>query len=187
MLSVSLIFLSGCKKDEEPEVSSFVGEYVLTKATLTENLDIHVNELDDPMTLVAGFPITTMMQGALLGSIECEPLNSFIELREDFSVHLSCSTSSDDINAGTWEEQSETVLVLNLNSTAVPSAPSGVVLTVTDVSMVGKLLKGTTSIPISEAMLATIVEAMSGGQATLDTDATPDAVPIFFSIELEKQ
>ncbi len=36
-------------------------------------------------------------------------------------------------------------------------------------------------------MLAGIVTAMTQGQATLDMEATPDAVPMTFTIELEKQ
>ena len=40
---------------------------------------------------------------------------------------------------------------------------------------------------LSEEMLAGIVQAMSMGNATLNEEATPDAVPITFSIALAKQ
>jgi hypothetical protein len=61
------------------------------------------------------------------------------------------------------------------------------VLTVTDVSLIGVLLSGTTSVPVAKEMLAGIVQAMTQGQATLDMEATPDAVPMTFTIELQKQ
>ena len=40
---------------------------------------------------------------------------------------------------------------------------------------------------VAEQMIALIVAAMTGGNATLDMEATPDAVNITFTIELEKQ
>lgn len=186
LLSVSMVFLSSCKEDEEPEESSFIGDYVIVNATTSEPLILTTNEIGD-IAVPADFPITAMIQDALLGAIQCDPASSLIELHEDFSMFLSCATSAEEIDAGTWEEQSETVIVLNLNSTAIPSSPTGIVLTVTDVTLVGSLLTGTTSVPIPKDMLATIVSAMSGGMATLDMDATPDALPLTFTIQLEKQ
>ncbi len=92
-----------------------------------------------------------------------------------------------ELDAGTWEEQSATVIVLSMNSTAIPSSPTGIVLTVTDVTLVSNVLTGTTSVPISREMLAGVVAQMSGGQLTLDVENTPVAVPITFTIELAKQ
>ena len=186
LLSVSMVFLSSCKKDEDPDENSFVGDYVLVNATISEALTLTTNEIGD-IQIPAGIDITIMMQDALLGAIECAPESSLIELHEDFSLVLSCATSGAMIDAGTWEEQSETVIVLNLNSTAIPSSPTGVVLTVTDVSLSGSTLSGSTSIPVAKEMLAGIVSLMTQGQATLDMEATPDAVPMTFTIELEKQ
>jgi hypothetical protein len=186
-LSLSMVFLSSCKEDPEEELSPFIGDYVITKATLAEAFSIEINELPDPMILVVGYPITEMIQTALLGAVACEPANSLIELREDFSLYLSCSSSMEELDGGTWEEQSETVIVLNMNSTAIPASPTGIVLTVNDVTLVGNVLSGKTTVPISEQMLAAMVAAMSGGQATLDEEATPDALPMTFTIELEKQ
>lgn len=186
LLTVSVVFLSGCKKDEDPDESSFVGDYLLVDATISEAMTLTTNEIGD-IQIPAGINITIMMQDALLGAIECAPESSLIELHEDFSIVLSCATSGAMIDAGTWEEQSETVIVLNLNSTAIPSSPTGVVLTVTDVSLSGSTLSGATSVPVSKEMLAGIVAAMTQGAATLDMDATPDAVPMTFTIELEKQ
>ena len=185
-LSVSLVFLSSCKDDPEEEVSSFVGDYIIVNATIAEPIPLTTNEIGE-INVPAGVDITAMMQAALLGGIECDPASSLIELREDFSLFLSCATSMEEIDGGTWEEQSTTVFVLNLNSTAIPSSPTGVVLTVTDVSVVGMLLSGTTSVPVAKEMLAGIVTAMTQGQATLDMEATPDAVPMTFTIELQKQ
>ncbi len=187
-LSVSLVFLSSCKDDPVEIVSPFIGDYVISKATLKENLTLITNELPDPMTLVAGLDITPMIQTALVGAIDCEPESSLIELREDFSLYLGCLIgTSDELDGGTWEEQSDTVVILNLNSTAIPSSPTGIVLTVNDVTLVGNILSGETTVPISRDMLVGVLADMSGGRLTLDMDATPVAVLITFEIELEKQ
>jgi hypothetical protein len=129
-----------------------------------------------------------MIQTALVGAIECEPESSLIELREDFSLYLGCLIGTlDELDGGTWEEQGETVVILNLNSTAIPSSPTGIVLTVKDVTLVGNILSGETTVPISRDMLVGVLAGMSGGQLTLDMEATPLAVLITFEIELEKQ
>jgi hypothetical protein len=185
-LSVSLVFLSSCKEDPEEIVSPFVGDYIVSKATLSENLELHTNEIGI-MTLVAGLDITEMIQTALLGAIECEPENSLIEMREDFSLYLSCTSSMEELDAGTWEEISETVINLSMNSTAIPASPTGIVLTVSDITLVGNLLEGSTTVPISKPMLAGIITNMSDGQLSLNEEETPPALPVSFIIELLKQ
>jgi len=186
-LSVFLVFLSSCKEDPEEELSPYIGEYTIVKATLTENLTLMTNEMVDPLTLVAGLSITEMIQTALLGAVDCEPENSLIELREDFSLYISCSGGVEELDGGTWEEQSETVVILNMNSTAIPASPTGIVITVSDVTLEGNILSGETTVPISRDMLVSVIAGMSGGQLTLDMEATPLAVPISFEIELEMQ
>ena len=178
-----MVFLSSCKDDDEPEVSPFVGDYVITKAATSAVLILTTVEIGE-VPVPIGTDITPMIQTALLSALQCEPANSLIQLKEDFSMYMYCTTSMDELNAGTWEEQGETTLILSLNSTAVPSSPTGMVLTVTDVSLVGSLLSGTTVVPIPEAMLAGIVAGMG---MTLDLEATPDALPLTFTIELTKQ
>lgn len=186
-LSVSLVFLSACKEEEpEEELSPYIGDYVITKATLAETLTIETNEIG-PMYLVAGLDITEMIQTALLGAIDCEPANSLVEMREDFSLFLSCTSSMEELDAGTWEEQSETVIILNMNSTAIPASPTGIVIEVSEITLVGVALTGTTTVPISKDMLAGIIAGMSDGQLSLDEEATPDAVPVTFTIELTMQ
>lgn len=185
-LSISLVFLSSCDDDPDVDVSPYIGDYLITKAALTEPLILQTNEIG-PMEVPVGTIITPMIQTALLGAVDCDAENTLIELREDFSLYLSCSTSMEELDGGTWEEQSSTVIVLNLNSTAVPSSPTGIVLTVTEVTLENNVLTGITTVPISEQMLAGIVTLMSQGAATLDEEATPPAVPITFSIELAKQ
>lgn len=186
LLSLSMVFLSACKEDPEDELSPYIGNYIITDATLSEPLTLQTNEIG-PMNVPAGTDITLMIQSSLLGSIDCDPDRSIIQLLEDFSLFLSCTNTQQEIDAGTWEEQSETVIVLNLNSIAIPSSPTGFVLTVSDVTLADDVLSGTTSVPISEENLISIVQLMSQGNATLDEEATPDAVPITFTIELAKQ
>ena len=76
-LSVSLVFLPGCKDDPEEEVSPYIGEYIITKATLSEAIVLQTLPTG-PTTVPAGMDITTMIKTALLGAIECEPANSLI-------------------------------------------------------------------------------------------------------------
>jgi hypothetical protein len=186
LLALSVIMLSGCEDDPVEEVSPLIGDYVITKAVLSETLTLVSIEMGS-LPVPVGTPITTMIQTALLSSIECTAENSLIELRKDNSLYLSCKGSEDEVDAGTWQEVSETVIKLNMNSTAVPSSPAGVVLTVNDVSIDGDLLSGETNVPLPREMLAGVVAAMSGGQATLNMDETPAAVPVTIVIDLTKQ
>ena len=186
LLSVSLISLSSCEDDPEEESSKFIGEYVITEAALSEPLTLNTNEIG-PFSVPVSTDITQMIQQALLGAIECTPDNSLIELREDNSLYLSCNGTETEIDAGTWEEVSETVIKLNMNSTAIPSSPTGIVLTVSDVTLVDNVLSGETSVPLPRDMLAGVVAAMSQGLATLDMENTPVVVPVSFIIKLSKQ
>ena len=106
------------------------------------------------------------------------------DLKEDYTMLMKCEGTTNEINAGTWEEVSATVLKLSMNSTAVPSSPLGFVLTVNNVELENKKLSGDTSVPMPKATLAIIVTTMTGGLASLDLDATPVILPVNFSIEL---
>jgi len=182
-LSVSLVFLSSCEDDPEDEAASYIGDYLITKASISVPLTLQTNEIG-PLVVPANMEVTPMIQTALLGAIDCEPESSLIELREDFSLYLSCASSMEEIDGGTWEEQSPTVIVLNLNSTAIPSSETGFALTVTDVSLEGAALTGTATVPIAREMLAVIVAGMG---MTLNLEATDPVVLITFTIELTKQ
>ncbi len=186
LLSVSLFFISGCSDDPEEVVSALVGDYVITEAILTESLTIVTNEIG-PFEIPVDTDITQMIQQALLGAIECTPEKTLIELRQDNSMFFSCKDSDEELDAGTWEEVSETVIKLNLNSTAVPSSPTGVVLTVNDVVIDGNVLSGITTVPLPRDMLAVVVATMSNGLATLNMEETPEAVPVTFMIKFTKQ
>ena len=183
---VSLIIFSGCSDDPVEEVSPYIGDYVITQAVLTEALTVITNEFG-PFEISVDTDITQMIQQALLGAIECTPEKTLLELREDNSLFFSCEDSDEDLDAGTWEEVSETVLKLNLNNTAVPSSPTGIVLTVNDVVIDGSLLSGETTVPLPREMLAGVVAALSNGMATLDLEQTPVVVPATFMMKLTRQ
>lgn len=185
-LSISLVFLSSCKEDPEDDISPYIGNYIITNAALSETLTLTTNEIGD-IVVPVDTPITLMIQEALTGSTECEPEESIIQLLEDYSLILSCLSPAPEVVAGTWQEQSETVIILNMNSTAIPSSPTGVVLTISGVTLANSILSGETTVPISKDMLAGIVTLMSNGLATLDMEATPAAVPVTFIIKLQKQ
>lgn len=186
MSIVSLMILSACDKDEEEVVSPYIGDYVISKAVLTEAVTVTTNEMGD-FQIPVETDITQMIQQALLGALECTPEKSLIELRGDNSLFLSCSGTDTEINAGTWEEVSETVIKLNLNSTAVPSSPIGIELTVSDIVVAGNVLSGETNVPLPRDMLAAVITALGGGQLSLDLEKTPVVVPVDFMIELTKQ
>lgn len=186
LLVMSVFMLTGCEDDPVEEPSPVIGDYVITKAVLSETLTLVTNEIG-AIPVPLDTDITAMIQAALLGEIDCEPENSLIELREDNSIYLSCSGTEEEIDAGTWEEVSETVIKLNMNSTAVPSSPTGVVLTVTDVLVDDEMLSGETTVPLPREMLAGVVAAMSGGRATLNMEETPVVVPVSFIIELTRE
>lgn len=186
MSFVSLMILSACSDDPEEVVSPLIGDYLITKAVLTEAVAVNTNEMG-AFQIPAETDITQMIQQALLGAIECTPEKSLIELHEDNSLFLSCSGSDTELDAGTWEEVSETVIKLNLNSTAIPSSPTGMVLTVSNIVVAGDVLSGETNVPLPRDMLAGVIAAMSSGQLSLDLENTPVAVPVDFMIELTKQ
>jgi len=173
LLVIMLIFLGfigSCSKDEE-KVSLFVGDYVITEATVAETFTVPITDIGD-FPISEGTPITSIIQEALLSAVSCSsPSKSYIELRKDFSLYLSCE-GANPLNAGTWEELSSDELLLNLNSTAVPSSTTGVVMTVTDVVISDGILTGNTSVPLPKAMIEAMLAAYDP-DLTLDTTAPP--------------
>jgi hypothetical protein len=97
-------------------------------------------------------------------------------------LYLSCE-GSDPLDAGTWDEVSATSLKLNLNNAAIPSSPTGFVLTVTEIVITGGNLTGKASVPLPKPMVAALVAPM---QLTL-TDAAPVIFVAKFSIEFQKK
>lgn len=178
-----IISAAACKKDKNTG-SDFVGNYVIVNASLSEALTVPTVEMGN-LPLPVGTAITPLIQSALLSAVTCSsPDKSYVELREDFSLYLSCETAN-PLNAGTWEEVSGTSIKLNLNSTAVPSSPVGLVLTVTDVVKNGTDLTGVTSVPLPKAMIAGLLAAM---QVPLTLAATaPDLFIAKFSIKFTQK
>ena len=126
-----------------------------------------------------GTNITVAIQTALLSAVNCSSADkSYVELREDFSMYLSCE-GANELNAGTWEEVSVTSVKLNLNSTAIPSSPTGFVLTVTSVVEISGGLTGLTSVPLPKEMISNLIAPL---QLTLSPTA-PDIFIAVFSIE----
>jgi hypothetical protein len=154
LVILTLIF-QNCDKNEE-EGSKFVGNYVITEALVSETFTIPVTGAGN-IPVTANTPVTQAIQTALLSAVTCSsPDKSYIELRKDFSLYLSCE-GTNALNGGTWAEASATELQLNLNSTAVPSSASGIALSVTDVKIVGNILSGKASIPMPKEFLAPLL------------------------------
>jgi len=183
IMLISIGFIASCGEDEK-KASAFIGDYVITEATVAESFNVPVTGFGN-IPIPVGTPITTVIQAALLGSVSCSSADkTYVELREDFSLYLSCE-GANLLEAGTWTEISATELLLNLNSTAVPSAPSGIALSVTDVVKSGGILTGNTSVPLPKAMLAAALMAINPA-FTLDPSA-PDIFVVKFSLKFTQK
>lgn len=162
-----IVFIPDCKKDNGNNTSDFVGNYVINSAELEEAITVPTNEAGN-VQIPVGTNITQLIQAALLSAVNCSSADkSYVELREDLSLYLSCE-GANPLNAGTWEEVSATSLKLNMNSTAIPSSPTGFVLTVTDITMDQTGLTGTTSVPLTKTMVSQIIAPL---QLTLTASA----------------
>jgi hypothetical protein len=166
ILLISLGLIVSCGEDKE-KVSLFVGDYVITEAKVAEPFDVPLTGF--VFTVQVGTPITAAIQKALLSAVDCSsPDKSYVELREDFSLFMSCE-GANPLRAGTWTELSSTELLLNLNDKAVPSA---IALTVSDVVKSGGILTGNTSVPLPKAMIEAMLAAFNP-DLILDASAPP--------------
>jgi hypothetical protein len=68
-----------------------------------------------------------------------------------------------------------------MNSTAIPSSPSGFVLTVSDVVQSSTGISGKTSVPLPKEMIAAMLPGL-----TLDP-STPAVIMAVFTISFEKK
>jgi hypothetical protein len=188
-LFVSVIAFSSCDDEETIEKSAYIGNYTIDEATLSETVIIPVvvegmGEINYPLPV--GEDITVMIQNALLNAIpDCDASSSLVEFREDFTMYMSCATSDFSVNAGTWEEKDNgTVLILNFNSTAIPSSPTGFSLTVTNVKLEGNIMSSTATVPIPKELIAEMVKA--SGQALL-SDSAPAMFMFTFDMKFLKK
>lgn len=184
MVVFSLALVTGCGDDEkEEEVSPYVGNYVISKAALADVLSIPLAGLPAPISLAAGFDITSSIQTAILGTAGCPSADkSWIELKKDFSMFMSCEGTNAK-NAGTWQEVSATVLKLNMNASALP--PQGFALDVTNVEKSATGIKGKVIIPMPKAMVASMM-AKINPLAQLAPSA-PDIFMMTLTIEFTKK
>jgi hypothetical protein len=174
------VMITGCKDDDKEEVSPFVGNFVINSAELAQELMVSTVEMGD-VPLAVGTDITQAIQTALLSSVSCSsPDKSYVELRKDFSMYISCE-GNNAMNAGTWEEVSSSELILNMNNAAIPSSPTGFALTVTNIVTSATGLTGTTSVPIPKAMIAGMIAPL-----TLSASA-PEVSIMTFTLEFVKK
>jgi hypothetical protein len=180
LFPVALAFFAGCKDDSKDTVSPFVGNYVLTQAEIAEDLTVTTVELG-AYNIPAGTDITVAIETAILSAAACGTnIDTYIELREDNSIYMSCE-GANAFNAGTWDEIDETTLQLNLNSTAIPSSPLGFVLTVSDVVVDDAGLSGQTSVPLPSTMISEMISPL-----TLDP-TSPAIFVVVFDAGFEKK
>jgi hypothetical protein len=172
--------LTGCKDKSDEEVSPFVGNFTISSAKLAEALSLTTNEYGT-ISVPVNTDITVQIQTSLLSSVDCESAdNAYVELRKDFSIFMSCA-GQNGFNAGTWEEKNDSTLILNMNSTAIPSSPSGFELTVEGIKTTSTGMKGTTSVPLPKEMIAVMITPL-----TLVAE-TPAVIPVVFTIDFAKK
>ncbi len=175
-IAAMFVLITNCKDKDKTEVSEFAGNYTISNAEMTEVLTVSTVELGD-VTIPVGTDITELIREALLSAVSCSaPDTSYVELREDYSLYLSCE-GSNPLNAGTWEEVSSTSLKLNLNSDAIPSSPFGFTLTVTDIVKNADGITGVTGVILPKSMVAEMVSPL-----TISASA-PAIFNVKFSIE----
>jgi hypothetical protein len=183
VLIVSLSLFTGCGDDNTEEVSPYVGNYVISKAALVDPLSIPIAGLPNPISLAAGFDITSGIQTAILGTAGCASADkSWIELKKDFTMFMSCEGTNPK-NAGTWQEVSATVLKLNMNASALP--PQGFALDVTNMEVTSTGIKGKAIIPIPKTMIAAMI-AQINPLIQLDPSAS-SVFMVSMSIEFTKK
>ena len=171
---VVLVLITNCKDKDKTGVSEFAGNYAIINAELTEALTVLTNE-NGNVPIPVGTDITELIKEALLSAVSCSaPDTSWVELRDDYSMYLSCE-GSNPLYAGTWEEVSSTSLKLNLNSSAIP--PLGFTLTVTDIVKDADGITGVTGVLIPKSMVAEMVSPL-----TISASAS-DYFSVQFSIE----
>jgi hypothetical protein len=180
-LIVSVALVPGCNDDDDGNVSGYVGNYVISNAELAEAITVTTDQVG-PVPVPAGTNITVAIQSALLSAVNCTSADkSYVELRNDYSMYMSCEFQN-ELNAGTWEELDATTLKLNMNSTAIPSSPTGFVLTVTDIVKNETGLRGKTGVPIPKEIIA----GMLPPPLTLAA-STPAVVNAVFFIDFVKK
>lgn len=188
-LVLSMTLLGGCGKDEVEVISPFVGNYVITEATIISITPaINTNEMGD-LPIPAGLDITEAIQSSLLSQVNCSSADkSWVELRKDKSMYMSCE-GTNELNAGTWEEISATELKLNMNSAAIPTSPSGFSLNVTDIAIAGANMSGKTAVPLPKDMIAAMVAQLSAafGVTLTLSNKNPDVFMVSFSIVFVKK
>lgn len=182
VLFASLAMFASCGDDEpdpEPEVSPFVGDFVISSAEVAEAFALVTTTPNVSLPVPVGTDITDAIHASLLSAVDCSSADkTYLELREDNTIYMSCE-GANPLNAGTWEEVSLTELILNMNATAIPSSPSGFVLTVTDVVIDATTLSGTTSVPMPREMFTAGAEAF--GFTLADS---PSVYMVTFSLDL---
>lgn len=154
------VLITNCKDKDKTGISEFAGNYTISSAEMTEALSVPTVELGN-VNVPVGTDITVLIREALLSAVSCSaPDTSWVELREDYSMYLSCE-GSNPLNGGTWEEVSPTSIKLNLNSDAIPSSPVGFTLTVTDIAKITGGLTGVTSVILPKEMIAEMVSPLT--------------------------
>ena len=183
VLFASIAIFTSCGDDDETKISPYVGNYVISKATIAEALSIPIVPFNGMTSfpVAIGTDITAAIQASLLSQVTCSSATkSWVELRDGGSMYMSCE-GANGLNAGTWEEISASELKLNMNAAAIPSSPTGFVLNVTNIVQSNNTMTGKTTVPLPKEMVAAMIAPL-----TLAGTALP-VYMVTFSIEFVKK
>lgn len=169
---------AGCSNDKEEEVSAFIGNFGISQAKVATTFSLSTLQ-GIQIPVAAGTDITQAIQTALFSSVNCSANKTWIELRADKSMYMSCE-GLNAANAGTWEEKDAATLQLNMNSTA--DQPNGFVLSVTDIVKNTTGWSGKTSVTMPKDMFATTLQALGMTIAN-----TPAVYMVTFSLDFVKK
>lgn len=154
---IALLFAMSCDNgSDEPEPDTFAGTYLFHKATLQTDVSftIDIVGVTIPVSIDKGKDITEELKGALLEEAPCDnEENGAIDLKENKELFFICIGESNELKAGTWDENADlTVLTLNLAS---PPLPNPIPLKIEDITVTGDIIAGSIiGFPLTQDLLA---------------------------------
>lgn len=136
ILSFAMIF-SQCNDDDDvEEAGTLAGTYTMQEVIVVQDYLI-----GDQVIIPSGTDITQAAAGGILSVAPCDDLaNGAVELRENGQLFLVCVGETNEVQAGTWEENSSlTTLTLTLSS---PPFASNLALTVNEINYTDQTIEG---------------------------------------------
>jgi hypothetical protein len=151
-LTLSLVFIISCSKDDPGKTDPLVGKYIISSTVLTQPAMYQGDTV-----LAAGTDITLGINAALLSSASCSNVsNTRLELKNNGQIWYDCEGENTGIQNGTWEittDRSSLSLALNIPN-PVGTGTITANLTISDLQESALQVSGNTSIPLPASFFA---------------------------------